>query len=76
MKTLLIIFLPCMFLANNVKNNTSKVLICQSQYSYAYHIYSDCKGLKRCTHTIYQTTLDSAKNHFGKSKFCGFCKYR
>lgn len=38
-----------------------KVWICQSPGAKRYHYDKDCRGLRRCTHTVNETTKDYAE---------------
>lgn len=60
-----------------VTPNTSKTLsanntvyICASSSAAKYHLKADCRGLKRCKHTIQTVTLDHAEG-----RGLGLCGY-
>lgn len=52
-------------------NTFTKVYICKSPTSYAYH-RTYCKGLNKCTHSVDSVTIQEAKS-LGKSNPCGYC---
>ena len=43
------------------------VYICNSSSAYAYHVTTDCRNLKRCTHTIIKVSLTDAVNKYRRS---------
>jgi len=50
---------------------SSRVYICRSGTSYAYHNRL-CQGLRRCTHKIDTVTIEKAIQT-GHKKACGYC---
>ncbi|TWI88073.1 hypothetical protein LX66_2147 [Chitinophaga japonensis] len=53
------------------RDPSSKVYICRSGTSYAYHNRL-CQGLRRCTHKIDTVTIEKAVQT-GHRKACGYC---
>lgn len=51
---------------------TTKVYICDSAGSYAYHLSKSCSGLRHCKHQILIVTKDEAINTYGR-KACKIC---
>ena len=58
-------------LALSFKPIDSKVYVCKSESSVAYHATTDCRGLKRCTHEVVTVTIDEARQ-MGK-RACKIC---
>lgn len=65
MKALLLSIFLCLS-ANSAKN----VYICVSPYAKKYHYNKLCRGLKNCTHTIKEVSLQEAKDL--NYSICGF----
>ncbi len=59
MKTLLFSLL---FIFSNIPNDKGDVYICVSKTASKYHYKEDCKGLKKCSHTISKVSLKEAQN--------------
>lgn len=51
------------------------VYLCTGNYSIAYHIKRDCKGLNNCKAKIITVTYQDAVKKYGR-KSCRFCKNR
>jgi len=58
MKSLL---LAVLLLKGTAMCTTSNVYICDSPNAIRYHLRSNCKGLRNCTHRILTVSLDEAK---------------
>ena len=51
--------------------SSTTVYICLSPYAYAYHKNPNCRGLRRCTHTIVKTTEKQAiRKGYRPCKIC------
>jgi hypothetical protein len=55
----------------NTAKQESKVYVCLSGTSYAYH-NKYCQGLRKCTHKIDTVTIKQATKS-GHGKACGYC---
>jgi hypothetical protein len=51
---------------------SSKVYICMSASSYAYHYTLECRGIKQCTHEVKSISIKEAMD-LGR-KECGYEK--
>lgn len=65
------IFLSVMVFLVATLGQSSKVYICRSKASYAYH-NSHCQGLRNCTHRIDTVSVKKAME-IGYRKACGYC---
>jgi hypothetical protein len=67
---LLMLFTSC---NSNHKNNSDEkrvAYLCESPTAYSYHLDPECPGLKKCSHTVLQTTVLISKKQ-GRM-FCGW----
>ena len=71
MNKILLIISICISLSFKLSDN-SKVYICKSPTSYAYH-KDICQGLEQCTHEVLCVTLEDALNKYGKKNQCKYC---
>lgn len=69
MKTL--IFILSIIILSFVKSSDSKVYVCNSNTSIAYHHNFNCRGLQKCTHQIIIVTVENAQK-MGKRQ-CKLC---
>lgn len=51
-------------------SNDSKVFICDSENSVAYHLTKDCRGLNACQEEIVEVTQENALER--ELKLCGW----
>ena len=56
----------------NHKFQETKVYVCVSSSSFAYHNKKNCRGLKACTHEIKEVEESHASKTM-KRKKCGYC---
>ena len=56
----------------DLSTGDGEVLVCKSSAAYAYHIRSNCRGLRECTHKIIKVELSEAIDGMGR-KPCGYC---
>lgn len=66
MKTILIALLTLALLSGE-----TKVYICDSPGSVAYHAYRKCRGLQKCSHQILEVTVkDAISKNLRPCKIC------
>jgi len=67
---LLLIFISCESKTEEPLEEEKTVYVCESATSYSYHFNPECRGLKKCSRKIAETTISSAKKQ-GR-RFCGW----
>lgn len=50
-----------LFVVLSASSNSTKVYICDSENSVAYHYTKTCRGIKQCKHDVLEVTIDKAK---------------
>ena len=68
---ILAILSSVLFVFTGSAKQESKVYVCLSGTSYAYH-NKYCQGLRKCTHKIDTVTIKQATKS-GHGKACGYC---
>lgn len=59
-----------LFVLLSASNNSTKVYICDSENSVAYHYDKTCRGIKPCKHDVLEVTIDQAKKR--GLRLCGW----
>jgi hypothetical protein len=66
-----LLFVLLLSFSLSAKTDT-KVFVCKSNTSVAYHVKKECRGIKSCTHEVIEITIKEAVNEYGK-RACKVC---